>query len=274
MAPLHKWLTIPNGIPEPVPARHRDAVRQEFGISPRDILLFTHGRLVPEKGLEEVLHAARLLKTRLHAPMTLVLAGEGRLRPALEALARRLELGDRVRFLGFRSDIADLLAASDIVVLPSWREGMSIALLEAMALGKPLIVTSIGSNCEVTRKGYTACLVPPGDPDAIADAVVRLSKDPEHAAELARNARAVYENEYTLTNMLAGYHQMYLRLFAERGIPVNTIAPAVLEKHLLSSSLIAFDGQLRTAGGQVLPTGAEPARPRSQQSAIKEKSLA
>ena len=105
-------------------------------------------------------------------------------------------------FLGFREDVGDLLAASDLVVLPSLREGLSIALLEAMAAGKPIIATSIGSQREVASQADMARLVPPADARALSEAIVRLAADQERDGSAGSNARTLYESRYTEERML------------------------------------------------------------------------
>ena len=125
-------------------------------------------------------------------------------------------VSDRVTFLGFRQDVGDLLAACDLVVLPSLREGLSISLLEAMAAGKPIIATSIGSHREVASQAEMACLVPPANPAALADAIQQFARDPALRAHLARGARALFEARYTEERMLNEYRQLYLELLDGR----------------------------------------------------------
>jgi ribosomal protein S18 acetylase RimI-like enzyme len=152
-----------------------------------------------------------------------VIAGDGPARAALEDLARARGVADRVTFLGFREDIADLLAAADLVVLPSLREGMSMSLLEAMAAGKPIIMTSIGSNREVADQAEMALLVPPADAAALADAILHAARDPKRMAVLAATARSLFETNYTEDRMLSAYRQLYFSLLD--GTPAVRRAP-------------------------------------------------
>jgi glycosyltransferase involved in cell wall biosynthesis len=140
------------------------------------------------------------------------IAGSGPARDRLEQLASNLGVSDRVVFLGFRQDVGDLLAACDLVVLPSLREGLSIALLEAMAAGKPIIATSIGSQREVASQADMACLVRPADPLALGEAILRLAGDQGLMARLGTSARALYESRYTADRMIHSYRQLYFDL--------------------------------------------------------------
>lgn len=215
-----KVIAIPNGIsPERVkPTRSRNIVRAELGINEDEVVLISVGRLAPQKGLEYLLQAVPLMCAQGYSHFRVVLVGDGPMRADLEALARKLGIKNHIMFLEFRRDIGDLLGASDIVVMPSLWEGLSIALLEAMAAGKPIVTTTIGSNLEVTDHGRVALLVPPKDPEAIAQAVVQLMRDPDKALSLARAARERFLSHYTEERMLAEYINLYLSLIKERGL--------------------------------------------------------
>ena len=156
--------------------------------------------------------------------LQIVIAGDGPERERLEQLAGRLGVTDRVKFLGFRRDVPALLAASDLVVLPSLREGLSISLLEAMAAGKPIIATSIGSQREVASHADMARLVRPADARALSEAIAELSADEALMAQLGRNARAVYESRYTEDTMLQSYRRLYLDLLSAK-CPVEASSP-------------------------------------------------
>jgi glycosyltransferase involved in cell wall biosynthesis len=148
--------------------------------------------------------------------VVLFVAGDGPQKKDLELEALRKGVRRNIRFLGFRNDIPDLLAACDIVALPSIREGLSISLLEAMAAGKPVIATDIGSNREATNDGLGALLVPPSDSRALADSILRLSKDYTLRAELGATAKAIFLSRYTEEGMLRQYGKLYLDLVNEK----------------------------------------------------------
>src|SRR5262249_11858099 len=137
----------------------------------------------------------------------------------LEQLTETLNVTDRVRFLGFRADVGDLLAASDLVVLPTLREGLSMALLEAMAAAKPIISTSIGSQREVASHADMARLVRPADAPALSEAILRLAGDQPLMYRLGLSARAVYESYYTENRMLQSYRQLYFELLRAKCPP-------------------------------------------------------
>ena len=206
-------LAIPNGISEA--PRIRDVgpaeLRREMGAGPGELVILSMARLADGKGLEYLIQAAALIPMA-ERNMRIVIAGDGPARARLEQLAATLAVTDRVHFLGFREDVGDLLAASDMVVLPSLREGLSIALLEAMAAGKPIVATSIGSQREVASHADMARLVPPADARALSDAIVKLAAEPAQMTRLGTNARAVYKSRYTEYRMLDSYRQLYLDL--------------------------------------------------------------
>ena len=156
-------LAIPNGIAAlPNPTVPRAELRRRLGATDRDMVILSMARLAPDKGLEYLITAATIL-LRTECQFRIVIAGDGPVRARLEESTRNLGVADPVDFLGFREDVSDLLAACDLVVLPSLREGLSIALLEAMAAGKPIIATSIGSHRELVCQAEIARLVAPAD---------------------------------------------------------------------------------------------------------------
>jgi glycosyltransferase involved in cell wall biosynthesis/ribosomal protein S18 acetylase RimI-like enzyme len=208
---------IPNGITPAVRTSHCQPVglRRQLGAGDGELLILSPTRLAADKGLAYLIEAAAVLS---HAGLKyrLAIAGDGPERTHLENMARAGGISDRVTFLGFRHDIGDLLAAADLVVLPSLREGLSISLLEAMAAGKPIIATSIGSHRELASQADMARLVPPANPAALAEAIQQVAHDPALMARLASAALSLFESRYTEDRMLNEYRQMYFSLVETR----------------------------------------------------------
>lgn len=179
-------------------------LRERLGAGPGLPLILTLGRLDEQKGYPVLLEAAaRLPDARL------AVAGEGPERGALEDLAGRLGIADRVRFLGHRTDVPELLAAADLFALPSLYEGSSLAVLEAMAARRAVVSSSIGGTEELIDDGESGLLVPAGDAPALADALGRLLADPGLRETLAGRARERVEAEFTREEMAARVMAIY-----------------------------------------------------------------
>jgi glycosyltransferase involved in cell wall biosynthesis len=160
------------------------ARRARLGLDESNPLLLVPGRLETQKGHAVLLRA--LTRIREAFPLThAAFAGEGSLRAELTNQAAALGLGRAVHFLGRQSDIAAWLAAADVVVLPSWFEGMPLAAIEALAMARPMVATAVDGTVEVIAHERTGLLVPPGDPVALAQAICRLLGDPRLARRLA-----------------------------------------------------------------------------------------
>jgi len=211
-------VAIPNGVPtdRAKPRRSRDEVRAELGLGD-ELMILSTGRLAEQKGLEYLIRAAALLRHDLPG-VRILLAGDGPLRGKLTKLVSSLELDGTVVLLGRRSDVGDLLAASDLVVFPSLWEGLSISLLEAMAAGRPIVTTSIASNREVTNDGEAAVLVPPKDVASLAEAIRSLAADVPRQQELERKGQEVQRERYGLPRMLDAYIAEYDRLLKRESV--------------------------------------------------------
>ena len=210
--PAERVSVIHNGIPlEPYLGARDDALRRM--LTPDDApLLLTVARLHAQKGIPFLLGAlARLPRVRL------AIAGDGPDRVALESESARLGISDRVRMLGEREDVAALLAACDLFVLPSLFEGLPVSVLEAMASARPVIATDVGGTTEVVSHGETGLLVPPEDAGSLADAITTLLEDPVLAARLAARGRALVEREFSATVMSERVAQLYDQLLGDRG---------------------------------------------------------
>jgi glycosyltransferase involved in cell wall biosynthesis len=193
----------------------RQRVRSELGIHGDRPVLGCFGSHYPVKGQAHLLEAmARVSASRPDA--RLLLAGRGPLQGELQRRARTLGLENAVRFLGFRDDIPGLLQAIDVFVLPSLSEGLPLALLEAMANGKPIVATRVGGVPEVIADGESGLLVRPGSPDDLAAAVLRLLADRGLAARLGQTARERASRDHTLTAMVRAYQDLYDSQIAAR----------------------------------------------------------
>ena len=155
--------------------RDRGALKARLGLAAGRRHIVTIARLHPVKDHRTLLQAFSAVAAAIQ-DVDLLLVGDGPLRGELEQLARSLGLADRVRFLGVRDDVADLLAVADMFALTSVSEAASITLLEAMASQVPVVVTDVGGNPEIVRHGIDGLLAPRGDAPAIAAAIVTYSK--------------------------------------------------------------------------------------------------
>ena len=188
------------------------ATRDPIDRSGRPVVL-TVARLDEQKGHRYLLEAAAQVPEA-----QFVLAGDGPLRATLEAQARSLGVEDRVKFLGYRSDIADLLADCDVFVLPSLYEGLPLSILEAMSAGKPVIATHIGGTDEAVIAGETGLLVPPADSAALAAAIRSLLTDRPLAQRLATAGRARVAQEFSAAKMVQQVIAVYDELLAKHEV--------------------------------------------------------
>jgi L-malate glycosyltransferase len=200
-------------------ARRAEA-RLRLGAASAIPVIGTVGRLVDAKDHVTLLDALRLLASD-GRPFLTVIAGDGPLRPELEARIITLGLQDRVRLLGHRSDVEMVLAGLDLFVLPSQSEGLSNTILEAMASGLPVVATRVGGADEVIDDQRSGILVEPRSPAALAHAIVMLLTDRDYRAQIAAAGRARAEREFSLGGMVAAYERLYLEVARERKIPVK-----------------------------------------------------
>lgn len=230
-APLR---AIPNGVEPPAPTTGRDGPRDALGIPKDAPLLLTVARFTPQKDNATLVAAARLLPPGVH----LALAGEGEERAACEALA---EGAATIHFLGHRDDVADLMAAADLLVLASRFEGLPLVVLEAMALGLPVVATRIPGTVEALGPGHPF-LAPPGDPGSLAETLARALADPAARAESAVAQRRRYHQHFTATRMAeqtaALYRAARHRRRTERTTRMTTLrvgfigAGGIAQRHL------------------------------------------
>jgi glycosyltransferase involved in cell wall biosynthesis len=208
--PASRLAVIPNGVDLSrfVPVADRRAERVALGLPPDGFLVGTAGRLEAEKHYGLLIRAfARAFPDRDGA--VLVIAGDGAERAPLEALAADLALGDRVRFLGWRTDVPRIVGALDLFALSSHHEGLPMAILEAMASRVPVVSTAVGNIPLVVRDGETGLLVPAGDEHAYADALARAEANRARVSALGAAARATVERDYSQDTMVRRYLTAY-----------------------------------------------------------------
>jgi sugar transferase (PEP-CTERM/EpsH1 system associated) len=190
---------------------------------PGAVVVGSVGRLVPVKNYPLLIRAMAQLPRESSAPLLLV--GDGPERAALEDLARRLNLTERVRFAGHRDDIPEALQEMDIFVLPSTSEGMSNTLLEAMAAGVTVLASDVGGNGEIVENGVSGLLFPSGDVDCATEKLRLLIADAQTRRRLARAGEARVRAEFSVEGMLHRYEELYWRVWSRaHGHPSREIA--------------------------------------------------
>ena len=176
--------------------------------------------LIPRKGHRFLLEAMRNMSEPVHA----IFAGEGELDAELRGQALEMGLGERTHFLGFRRDVPEIVCAMDAFVLPSLKEGLSIAVMEAMALEKPVVCSAIAGLPEVVRDGQTGFLVPPGDSAALQVALEKLFADEDLRAQLGHNARRYLEEHFEQTACLNAMEAYFRRIVGAHDAPIGVPA--------------------------------------------------
>lgn len=189
----------------------RQQVRRELNI-PEEALVIGHvGRMEAVKAHKHMLTAAAM-----GLPAVWLFAGGGPLQEQLLAQAEELRLGDRVRFLGIRTDVPRLLQAMDIFTLPSLSEGMPNALLEAMSCGLPAVGTKVSGTSELILAGKTGWLIPPDDPEALHGALLEACRDRDRLVQYGQAAREQIEQHYDLPRGVDLFVRLYEEILGQR----------------------------------------------------------
>lgn len=199
----------PKRVGQPGTERRR-RVRNALGISDATEVLINVGRQEFQKGQRDLLEAFGEVALLRSQALLLVAGRRGHATPELERMvAQSTVLQERVRFLGHRDDVPDLLAAADLFVFPSLYEGLGGAVIEAMALGLPIVTSDIPAVQEVTEEGQNAVLVPAADPSSLAKAVMGLLADPDRRARYGLRSREIYEERFTLDSVVDSMATLY-----------------------------------------------------------------
>ena len=228
IVPRELLTCVPNGVDterfRQVAPETREAVRSSIGVNDSFVWLAV-GRFEVAKDYPNMLQAF-VQVCRSDSKAVLLLVGHGSLQQETESLAQSLGLGDRIRFLGVRSDVPEVMAAADGYVMSSAWEGMPIALLEAAAAGLPIVATRVGGNHEVVREGESGFLVPPGDSDALGQAMLRLmDQTPEQRREMGERGREHIRVHYGLGRVVERWQDLYRQVSVRKGL---NLAPTLL----------------------------------------------
>lgn len=179
----------------------------------KDIFIVGHvARLTGVKDQRNLLSAFQRVLKMDGVRARLVIAGDGEDRGALEDLSRDLGIAGQVDFLGFSQEVHSLMCSFNVFVLPSLTEGISLTILEAMAASRPVVTTNVGGNPEVVINGRTGILVPSQDPDALAQAIIKIIREPDLAFEMGKNGRKRFEEVFNLDLMVTCYEEAYRTL--------------------------------------------------------------
>ena len=203
---------IPNGIDtESFRPGEGRRLREKLGITSEALLVGSVGNVRPAKDYQTLLRTAHRVKAVMGPKVKFVVAGQ-RTRPLfdeLESLQRELELEDTVEFLGFRDDVPELLRALDLAFLSSTHEGFSLVVVQAMATGLPVVSTRCGGPEEIFTHEEEGLFCPPGDPEALADGILRLREDPVLRRSMGERGRETAEKRFSQDAMVHAYEELY-----------------------------------------------------------------
>ena len=195
-------------------------IRRELGLQPDDVVFGTAARLEAQKGLDLMIDAATLVLQRMPKARFLIVGG-GSLENDLRARAAALGLEGKVIVTGYRTDAVDLMQTFDCFVQTSIFEGMPMALLEAMALNKPIVATAVGGVPEVVEDGVCATLLSSRDPKDLSDALVTVAGDPVARQRIGDAGRQRYERNFTAAAMVSQYERLYDHYLTRKAVRVH-----------------------------------------------------
>lgn len=218
-----KLIVIPNGIafdkPGDLERREQESLRDDLGLDPDSLLLAAMGRFVEEKGYSFLIQAFSRLPADVRAQSQLLLLGQGPLEKALTGLGQTLGVADRVIFGGYRQDVPRILSIVDVVVFSSLWEGLSIALLEAMASEKCIVATDIQSFRDAVENESEVVLAPPADPVELSAALQRVIGDAGLRKMLGQQAGRRFRECFTASTMARSYERLYREVHSTRSAP-------------------------------------------------------
>jgi glycosyltransferase involved in cell wall biosynthesis len=200
-------IVVHNGIAEPRPvAAGRDAVRAQLGWGKHDKVILMVAVMREGKGHEDLLAALRPIREAVDGAR-IVFAGDGPLRDSFETIGE--PYGDDVCFLGERTDVAELMAAADVLALPSYSEALPTVLLEAAAAGLPAVASAVGGVPEIIENGQSGYFVPPGDRHSLAEAIIDILGKPALGARMGTFARQLAKERFTVEHQARNTLKVY-----------------------------------------------------------------
>jgi len=211
-------VVIPNAAREMPPAESfdRTVLRRQFSLEPSDSPVVAHvANLAPEKRHCDLIDAAALL-VKQFPRIVFLCAGRDEMNEVNQRYAAERGVADRFRWLGYVGNVAEVIAAADFAVLPSSHEGLPVSVLEIMTVGRTVIATSVGGVPEIVRDSVNGLLVPPLDPQKLAQAIERLAKDSELRRRLEIAAHETVQQDYSIERMVHKTQQLYLELLEEK----------------------------------------------------------
>jgi glycosyltransferase involved in cell wall biosynthesis len=226
IAPEERVLWIGNGVQmdQFQPATRDLHVRREFGLDTRHKVIGFIGRIVREKGVLELIEGMAQVVSKVPEARLLIVGdtltsdGDREAKRLVQEAVLKYRMEDKVEFAGLRNDVPRILRALDVFVLPSWREGMPRSIIEAMAVGLPVVATDIRGCREEVVHGETGLLVPPRDPMKLAEAMLLLLTDQASASRMGSLGRARALNCFDEDAVIQRQIEAYDRLIEEKGL--------------------------------------------------------
>ncbi len=214
--PAHMRKPVPNGVDTkrfcpPSGIEHRSSIRKRLNLPTDSIIAIFTGRLAPEKRVDQLVNAWNSIRNEIPSAILLIL-GTGDLRDTLQSTA-----GEGVIFAGAIDDVSPYLQASDLFVLPSIAEGLSVAMLEAMSCGLPALVTNVGGASDVISHGTNGWLIPPDEPDTLTQSLMKLLGNETLRNKLGIAARKTVEANYSLEAVAQQLLNLYTELASSTG---------------------------------------------------------
>ena len=215
--PGQRIFVVHSGIdPERFTAVGMEHLIPEFNLKSNEPVVVNVAHLAGHKGQQYLVRAIPLVLTKIPAARFFVV-GEGELMNELQALAASLGLNKRLIFTGFREDVGAFYHVADLFVMSSAQEGLGTAVIDALALGKPVVATNSGGIPEVILDGETGRLVAPGDPAALAEGIVELLTNPERAKRMARRGQEMVRQKFSVEAMVDKNVEVYHQILAAGG---------------------------------------------------------